>query len=62
MPPFPPGLTLSQAKREQVKQARWQGPALAILHLYCRAEGSLPRALQRLFAHIVYAVGRLDCA
>jgi hypothetical protein len=60
MPPFPPGLTLSQAKREHVKQARWQGPALAALQLFCRAEGSLPRAAKRPFAHIVYAVGRVD--
>jgi nucleoside-diphosphate-sugar epimerase len=60
MPPFPPGLTLSQAKREHVKQARWQGPALATLHWFCRAEGCLPQTAKRPFAHIVYAVGRVD--
>jgi hypothetical protein len=60
MPPFPPGLTLSQAKREHVKQARWQGPALAALQLFCRAESSIPRGAKRPFAHIVYAVGRVD--
>jgi nucleoside-diphosphate-sugar epimerase len=58
MPPFPPGLTLSQAKREQVKQARWQAPALAILQLFCQGERFLPASSQRPFAHIVYAVGR----
>ena len=58
MPPFPPGLTLSQAKREQVKQARWQGPALALLHLFCLGEERLPPSGKRPFAHIVYAVGR----
>jgi nucleoside-diphosphate-sugar epimerase len=62
MPPFPPGLTLSQAKREQVTRARWQGPALATLNLFCRAEAALPRAAKRPFAHIVYVVGRVDGA
>jgi nucleoside-diphosphate-sugar epimerase len=60
MPPFPPGLTLSQTNREHVKQARWQGPALAILHLFCRGEGFLPPLVQRPLAHIVYAVGLAD--
>jgi nucleoside-diphosphate-sugar epimerase len=65
MPPFPPGLTLSQAKREQVKQARWQGLALAMLHLFCLGEEQLPPSGKRPFAHIVYAVGsvhRAGCA
>jgi hypothetical protein len=58
-------LTLSQAKREQVKQARWQGLALAMLHLFCLGEEQLPPSGKRPFAHIVYAVGsvhRAGCA
>lgn len=62
MPPFPPGLTLSGAKREQVQQAWWQRPALSTLGLFCRLEQILPVRAKRPFAHIVYAVaaGRPD--
>jgi nucleoside-diphosphate-sugar epimerase len=56
MPPFPPGLTLSQDKRQQVKQAWWQRPALEVLGLFCRAERMLPSRAKQPFAHIVYAV------
>jgi hypothetical protein len=42
MPPFPPGLTLSQTKRQQVKQSRWQGPALSTLHLFAEPKPSSP--------------------
>jgi dihydroflavonol-4-reductase len=56
MPPFPPGLTLSKDKRQQVKQAWWQRPALGALGLFCRAERVLPAPAKRPFAHIVYAV------
>jgi hypothetical protein len=59
MPPFPPGLTLSQGKREQVKQAWWQRPALDVLGLCCRAEGLWPAPGKRPFAHIVYAMASM---
>jgi dihydroflavonol-4-reductase len=63
MPPFPPGLALSQEKREHVKQAWWQGPALKVLGLYCRAESALSPTVKRPFAHIVYAIatGQAGC-
>jgi len=58
MPPFPPGLTLSKDKRQHVRQAWWQRPALGALGLFCRAESALPSPAKRPFAHIVYAIAR----
>jgi hypothetical protein len=55
-------LTLSQARREQVKQGRLQGLALTMLHLFCLGEEQLPPSGKRPFAHIVYAVGSIPRA
>jgi|GEM_PF-731402 len=57
MPPFPPGLSLSQAKREEVRRGR---AAFQVLGLFCRGESLLPEPAKRPFAHIVYALARTN--
>jgi len=57
MPPFPPGIQLSDEKRKNIKKAWWQSIALKILEIYCDYfERFLPKIIKSKFAHIIYVV------
>lgn len=58
MPPFPPGITRSEAQREQATSGRLEALAMAGLGVYARLERFWPTAVRRRQSHIVYAVGR----
>ena len=55
-PPFPPGIKLSEEKRQNVNEGWLQGIAMRILGMYCRMEPLYPSFLKKRFAHIVYFV------
>jgi len=56
MPPFPPGITRSDAQREQATQGAFEGMVMDGLRVYAHAERLLPGALRRRQSHIVYAL------
>ncbi len=58
MPPFPPGITRSEAQREQASSGRFEALAMWGLGYYARAEKWLPGGLRRKQSHIVYALAR----
>jgi NAD(P)-dependent dehydrogenase (short-subunit alcohol dehydrogenase family) len=55
MPPFPPGITRSDAQREQATQGLFEAAVMWGLGGYARAERRLPEGLRRRQSHIVYA-------
>ncbi len=56
MPPFPPGITRSDAQREQATQGALEGGVMSGLRVYAHGERFLPGALRRRQSHIVYAL------
>ncbi|MGB1251023.1 MAG: NAD-dependent epimerase/dehydratase family protein [Candidatus Promineifilaceae bacterium] len=54
MPPFPPGIALSQEQRESAESGLIQQVAMYVLQLYSYVERPLPARIRRQFAHIVY--------
>jgi hypothetical protein len=56
MPPFPPGITRSDAQREQATSGPWEAIAMWGLGYYARAEQFLPHSIRRKQSHIVYGL------
>jgi hypothetical protein len=56
MPPFPPGITRSDAQREQATQGAFEAAVMGGLRLYAHGERFLPAALRQRQSHIVYAL------
>lgn len=56
MPPFPPGITRSDAQREQATSGRMEALAMWGLGYYARAEKLLPTAVRRSKSHIVFVL------
>ena len=56
MPPFPPGITRSDAQREQATQGVFEAAVMSGLRVYAHGERYLPGALRRRQSHIVYAL------
>ena len=56
MPPFPPGITRSDAQREQATQGAFEAAVMGGLRAYAHGERYLPGALRRRQSHIVYAL------
>jgi hypothetical protein len=57
LPPFPPGISRSEEKREQASQSRIESIAMKGLEVYGRLEHLLPHFIKRKLAHIVYIMG-----
>ncbi len=56
MPPFPPGITRSDAEREQASSGFLEGVAMWGLGLYARVEKWFPTPVRRSQSHIVFAL------
>lgn len=54
MPPFPPGIALSQEQRESAESGTLQQVAMYVLQIYSYFERLLPTFVRRHYAHIVY--------
>jgi hypothetical protein len=55
-PPFPPGLSRSQDKRQQAAQSSFESFLMKGLEVYGRCENILPNFIMRKNAHIVYVM------
>jgi hypothetical protein len=61
MPPFPPGITRSQEKRDKAASSRMEGFAMHALGGYCTIENLLPDFAKAKLAHIAYVMAsRMD--
>ncbi|MCA9940966.1 MAG: hypothetical protein KC418_20145 [Anaerolineales bacterium] len=56
MPPFPPGVTRSEAQRAQASSGRLEGAAMWGLEWYARLEWWMPASIRRAQSHIIYAL------
>ena len=56
MPPFPPGLTRSQEKREQATESRIETFLMKGLEIYSLCEELFPKFIKEKLAHIVYVM------
>ena len=56
MPPFPPGLSRSQEKREQARSSRIEAILMKSLEIYSLCESILPEFIKAKIAHIVYVM------
>jgi len=56
MPPFPPGLTRSAARRARAARGKLERLAMWALGYYARVETYLPLRWRRLYSHIAYAL------
>ena len=56
MPPFPPGITRSEAQREEATTGRVEALAMWGLGIYAHMERYLPKSVRRKWAHIVYGL------
>jgi hypothetical protein len=56
MPPFPPGITRSEAQRAEASTGVLEGSAMWGLGIYARLERFAPEAFKRKWAHIVYGL------
>jgi hypothetical protein len=54
MPPFPPGVTRSQEKREQAAESRLESSLMKGLEIYSLCENLIPKFIKKKIAHIVY--------
>jgi hypothetical protein len=54
MPPFPPGITRSDAQREEATTGRFESAVMWGLGRYAHVERLLPWAVRRRQSHIVY--------
>lgn len=58
MPPFPPGLSRSQEKREQAAESRLEAFLMKGLEIYSLCESLMPRFIKEKKAHIVYVLAK----
>jgi len=58
IPPFPPGLSRSQEKREQASESRLEAFLMKGLEIYSRFENIMPRFIKKRKAHIVYVLAK----
>jgi len=58
MPPFPPGLTRSQEKRDQAASSRFEAFLMKGLELYSHLEDIVPQSIKKQVAHIIYVMGK----
>jgi hypothetical protein len=56
MPPFPPGVSRSQDKREEAAESLLEGLLMRALEGYCCVEGFWPVAVRARLAHIAYVM------
>jgi hypothetical protein len=55
-PPFPPGLSRSEDKRQQAAQSSFESFLMKGLEVYSRCESILPKFIMKKNAHIVYVM------
>lgn len=55
MPPWPPGMTQSDAQRNRMARGRFDALAMSILEQYARLERFFPRQWRKRQSHILYA-------
>ena len=60
MPPFPPGLTRAQEKREQASESRFEAFLMKGLEVYCLCEDIIPIFAKKRIAHIVYIMAKVQ--
>jgi hypothetical protein len=58
MPPFPPGLSRSQEKREKASESRFESFLMKGLEFYGLCEDLIPKFIKKKIAHIVYVMGK----
>ena len=58
MPPFPPGLSRSQEKRDQAAESRFESFLMKGLEIYSLCEDLIPKFIKEKIAHIVYVMGK----
>jgi len=56
MPPFPPGISRSQDKREKASRSRIESFLMKGLEIYNLSEDIIPTFIKRQIAHIVYVM------
>ena len=56
MPPFPPGITRSEAQREEASTGKAEALVMWGLGIYAHMERYLPKSARRKWAHIVYGL------
>jgi hypothetical protein len=56
MPPFPPGMTRSQEKRNQASESRLEAVLMKGLEIYSFCEDIIPEIVKKKIAHIVYVM------
>jgi hypothetical protein len=56
MPPFPPGVSRSQNKREKAAQSLLEGLLMKALEGYCSLERYWPISMKAKYAHIAYVM------
>ena len=56
IPPFPPGITRSEAQREEASTGQLEAFAMWGLGIYARFEKYLPQAARQKWAHIVFCL------
>jgi len=58
MPPFPPGLSRSQEKREKASESRFESFLMKGLEFYGLCEDLIPKFIKEKIAHIIYVMGK----
>jgi len=56
MPPFPPGITRSEAQRERAGSGKMEGLAMWLLGLFAQTEPFLPNSVRKNRSHIVFGL------
>ncbi len=56
MPPFPPGIALSEEQRESAESGKMQQAAMVGLQVYSYSEKFIPQKIRQRYAHIVYVL------
>jgi hypothetical protein len=59
MPPFPPGLSRAQEKREQAVENNFENLVMKGLELYCLLEDIWPGFIKKKIAHIAYIMAKI---
>jgi hypothetical protein len=58
MPPFPPGFSRSQEKRQRASESRLEAFLMKGLEFYCHFEDFIPKPAKERIAHITYLMGK----
>lgn len=58
MPPFPPGSSRSQEKREKASESRLEAFLMKGLEVYSFCEDIIPKFVKEKFAHIIYVMAK----